>query len=180
MSEGYGLNDRLMVEPLAAPDDSVLDGSGNLYPSYEQTVRFEDTGLTHKGQKASVCPKPINCYEPSLSRLPSSRIWRVDSEIEIVHDRPPEGMACPGSHLDYSLPLPAVARTITDSVNLVPRHEMTVNDGQGRNNAPDQRLDESKERQSKSRVVPYSTADQHEDHKGNISHRSTERSISTD
>jgi len=73
--------------------------------------------------------------------LPSSRIWRVDSEIEIVHDRPPEGMACPGSHLDNSLPLPAVAWTITDSVNLVPRHEMTVNDGQGRNNAPDQRLD---------------------------------------
>jgi len=36
----------------------------------------------------------------------------------------------------------------------------------------------SKERQSRSRVVLYSTADQHEDHKGNISHRSTERSIS--
>jgi len=87
MSEGNGLNDRLMVEPLAASDNTVFNGSENLYPSYKQTVRFEDTGLTHKGQEASVCPKPINCYEPSLSRLPSSRIWRVDSEIEIVHEK---------------------------------------------------------------------------------------------
>ena len=178
MSKGYGLNDRLLVEHLAAPDDSVLYGSGNVYLSHEQTVRFENTGLTHEGQEAFVCPKSINCYEPSLSRLPSSRIWRVDSKIEKVHDRPPKKMACLGLHLDYSPPLPAVARTITDSVNLVPKHEMTVIVGQGRNNVPDQKLDVSKERQSRSRVVPYSTADQHEDHKGNISLRSTERSIS--